>query len=329
MDYDEIQERINKLSDKDLLKVRLSDYIPEVQLMYKEEIEKRNLSKKFQENKDENPSTTEIVETKKEIAEKIKDIPESEILDQFFKKNQLDEYIEKFKEQKVFSIELIKELTDNDLEKLGVAALGDRKRLIKLFQSNALDSFKNELLYSELTDLEKSKLAVKENDILKQNECSFKYGDSSEEPGKLTLYINRIEWKGDTNYFVISINKIIDVSVKSGAAVSRLCIKAYNKEYIFIMRNDEVTKNALLATFAGLSQLQVMGIAMMTDKPITDIEFWRQRIEELREYNKQNPNNFGIPNGEPQVKTTDSGIGLAIAIIIAISVMFFFYILNK
>jgi len=330
MDLDYIHERISNLSDKQLLEEgvnRISDYVEEVQELYKNEIKKRHISEDMfeeilQSKNEPTPAPVVIQKDENSFVSKIKNIPDSEILEQFFKKNNIEEYIDKFKQEKVFSSELIKELTDSDLEKLGISTLGDRKKVLKLFQSPELDNFKNNILYQDLTDSEKTKLLIKENEIIKQNECKFKFDDSGNELGTLTLYVNRIEWKGNNNHFVIAINKIIDVSVKSTAANSTLTIKAYNHEYNFTIHNSSVATNAALASLAGMSEVAVVGVAMMSDKPITDIEFWRQKIDYLRDYNKQYPNNFGIPEGEPDIKGMNSGCSFIIFLGIAAIIIF-------
>jgi len=47
--------------------------------------------------------------------------------------NNLGEYIDIFTENKLTDIQIISELTDSELEKIGVVSLGDRKRIKKLF----------------------------------------------------------------------------------------------------------------------------------------------------------------------------------------------------
>jgi hypothetical protein len=56
--------------------------------------------------------------------------------------NDLQEYIPLFEEHRLDRIELINELSEDDLEKIGIIAIGDRKKLIKLFSSS--DSKKDE-----------------------------------------------------------------------------------------------------------------------------------------------------------------------------------------
>ena len=80
-----------------------------------------------------------------------KEISEEEILKLYFEKNNLSEFIPKFIEQKVFSIEILKELSDSDLEKLGFSILGERKKILKLFSNNEIEKFKNEILYKDLS----------------------------------------------------------------------------------------------------------------------------------------------------------------------------------
>ena len=152
-----------------------------------------------------------------EIQNKIKidsieklEFTDEQILENFFIENKIDSYTEKFKNEKVFSAELLKDLTDEDLLKLGLATLGDRKRMLKLFQGNELNNFRNLLLYKNVDKNELEKIDIKENEILKQNKCKFKYMSADTEKGELTLYCNRIVWKGYLNEFTIAIIDITD-----------------------------------------------------------------------------------------------------------------------
>ena len=144
MDLEYISERIKNLSDKQLFKEgvkKITDYESEVQELYKAEIQRRHLSEdKINELSQDNDfeKITPVTRVENNFVTKINNIPDSEILEQFFKNNNIDEYIEKFKLEKVFSSELIKELTDSDLEKLGISTLGERKKILKLFRSPEL-----------------------------------------------------------------------------------------------------------------------------------------------------------------------------------------------
>ncbi|MCL2792501.1 MAG: SAM domain-containing protein [Spirochaetaceae bacterium] len=49
------------------------------------------------------------------------------------RENNLDEYIDIFEKNKLTDLEIISELTEDDLEKIGIIAMGDRRRMLKLF----------------------------------------------------------------------------------------------------------------------------------------------------------------------------------------------------
>ncbi|MCI6365418.1 MAG: hypothetical protein MR911_02865 [Spirochaetia bacterium] len=340
---EEIKERIKNLPDDQLLKegiTCISDYREDVQILYKDEIEKRNFSHEIIENYIPKEKETIVVErvnhtiekTEKEIMEKVPEIPEEEILYKFFEKYQILDYVNEFKNQKVFSLEILKDLTDDDLLKLGVITLGDRKRLLKLFQGNELNNFRNLLLYKNVDKNELEKIDIEENEILKHNKCKFKYMSADAEKGELTLYCNRIVWKGYLNEFTIAIIDITDVSVKSMAGQSTLIITANEQIFNFTFINSATGTSAALAAFAGLSDAAVVGVAMMNDKPITDIEFWRQKIESLREEQKQSPNNFGISHGKIDIKTSNEMKGcmtVIILIVVASVIGYFIWLSNQ
>lgn len=147
------------------------------------------------------------LENTKKLNKKIK-YSEEEILKQFFNKYELSTFIDTFKREKVFSFESLKSLTENDLEKIGIKTLGDRKYILKLFNTE-IDNFKNDLLYSDFSNQEKSNLKIKENEILKQNNVTFRIDNYKWEEGLLTLYINRIHFKSEFNDFTIPIKNII------------------------------------------------------------------------------------------------------------------------
>jgi hypothetical protein len=50
--------------------------------------------------------------------------------------NDLADYISIFEQNKLNSIELLSDITESDYEKIGISALGDRKKLLKLFFKN-------------------------------------------------------------------------------------------------------------------------------------------------------------------------------------------------
>ena len=47
--------------------------------------------------------------------------------------NDLVEYIQLFEQHRLDRIETLQDMTDNDYEKIGILAVGDRKKLVKLF----------------------------------------------------------------------------------------------------------------------------------------------------------------------------------------------------
>jgi hypothetical protein len=52
------------------------------------------------------------------------------------KYNKLEEYIPIFEKNKLYDIQIIVNLTENDLEKLGITIMGDRKKFMKMFSEN-------------------------------------------------------------------------------------------------------------------------------------------------------------------------------------------------
>ena len=235
------------------------------------------------------------LENTKKLNKKIK-YSEEEILKQFFNKYELSTFIDTFKREKVFSFESLKSLTENDLEKIGIKTLGDRKYILKLFNTE-IDNFKNDLLYSDFSNQEKSNLKIKENEILKQNNVTFRIDNYKWEEGLLTLYINRIHFKSEFNDFTIPIKNIIDVSVEARAARSSLLIKDQYYIYRFTIFNNSTVNSFVFGSMAGLNSIESVGLAMMNDKQITDIEIWRNKIEQLKQDQKNNFNNFAINEG--------------------------------
>ncbi|MCR4733884.1 MAG: SAM domain-containing protein [Treponema sp.] len=241
-----------------------------------------------------------------ENEQRIQSIPDDELLKMFFEENGLSSFIPKFVEQKVFSLELINELTDGDLEKLGITLLGDRKKFLKLFASNEFEIFKAKVLYKDLNFEEREKLDIPENRILKQNIFCFK--SSSREEGTLTLYENRIVYKSANNHFIIPINKIKDVSIESRAAKSVLKITDDLRTYSFYMVNKRSA--VLMGASIANANLELLGLAMMNDKPVTDIEYWRVLIEKLRERNPV----FDGDRGQPVEDSDSRRIGCIVLI---------------
>lgn len=275
-----------------------------------------------------------IEENTKKIEEKLK-YSEEEILKEFFNKYELTPYIDIFKKEKVFSFESIKSLTENDLEKIGIKTLGDRKYILKLFNTE-IDNFKNNLLYYDFSNQEKSNLKIKENEILKQNNVTFRIDNYKWEEGLLTLYINRIHFKSEFNDFTIPIKNIIDVSVEARAARSTLLIKDQYYLYRFTIFNNSTVNSFVFGSMAGLNSIESVGLAMMNDKQITDIEIWRNKIEQLKQEQKNKSNNFAINEGCPNINLRKSNLGsivitifLITIIITIIGTILFYYILER
>lgn len=265
------------------------------------------------------------LENTKKLNKKIK-YSEEEILKQFFNKYELSTFIDTFKREKVFSFESLKSLTENDLEKIGIKTLGDRKYILKLFNTE-IDNFKNDLLYSDFSNQEKSNLKIKENEILKQNNVTFRIDNYKWEEGLLTLYINRIHFKSEFNDFTIPIKNIIDVSVEARAARSSLLIKDQYYIYRFTIFNNSTVNSFVFGSMAGLNSIESVGLAMMNDKQITDIEIWRNKIEQLKQDQKNNFNNFAINEGTPNINLRKSNLGsiiITIFVIIIIGMILFF-----
>lgn len=264
------------------------------------------------------------LENTKKLNKKIK-YSEEEILKQFFNKYELSTFIDTFKREKVFSFESLKSLTENDLEKIGIKTLGDRKYILKLFNTE-IDNFKNDLLYSDFSNQEKSNLKIKENEILKQNNVTFRIDNYKWEEGLLTLYINRIHFKSEFNDFTIPIKNIIDVSVEARAARSSLLIKDQYYIYRFTIFNNSTVNSFVFGSMAGLNSIESVGLAMMNDKQITDIEIWRNKIEQLKQDQKNNFNNFAINEGTPNINLRKSNLGsiiITIFVIIIGMILFF------
>lgn len=250
-----------------------------------------------------------------------KERSEEEILKLYFEKNNLSEFIPKFIEQKVFSIEILKELSDSDLEKLGFSILGERKKILKLFSNNEIEKFKNEILYKDLSTEERAKLDIPENKILKQNKFRYSGASIFAENGTLTLFENRIVWKGDVNSFIIPINKILDVSIKNSAGTSVLKISDDVKVHDFYMV-DRVSLGLAGAAMGG-GGLEYMGLAIMNDKPMTDIEYWRVLIEKLRE----KETSYDGDRGKQIQESSGSGCLTAVIVTIIIGIIIYFVVM--
>jgi hypothetical protein len=56
--------------------------------------------------------------------------------------NNLGEYFDLFENDKLTDLEMISELTESDLEKLGISIMGDRKKILKIFSQNEFSKIK-------------------------------------------------------------------------------------------------------------------------------------------------------------------------------------------
>ncbi|MDR2738784.1 MAG: SAM domain-containing protein [Treponema sp.] len=70
----------------------------------------------------------------------------NEELRKFLIDNGFEEYVEIFEKNKILTTRDLKELTESDLEKIGIMALGDRKKIVKL----AFDSIKSKKEFKTL-----------------------------------------------------------------------------------------------------------------------------------------------------------------------------------
>jgi hypothetical protein len=60
--------------------------------------------------------------------------------------NRLEEYIDIFTKNKLTDLEIISELTEYDLEKLGITIMGDRKKILKIFSTSKNSNEGNEIM---------------------------------------------------------------------------------------------------------------------------------------------------------------------------------------
>jgi len=90
----------------------------------------------------------------------------------------------------------------------------------------------------------------------------------------LTLYPDRITCKGSAG-FVINISEIINVSIKDSYGSGTLMISTSDgKLYGFVKVNKQTVY------LSAISGDYLLGA--MTDKKISDLEYWRMTIEKLR-----------------------------------------------
>jgi hypothetical protein len=75
--------------------------------------------------------------------------------------NELDEYIDIFEKNKLTDLEIISELTENDLEKLGITIMGVRKKILKIYSTNKIA--KKEIIVTNNVNMEKDDVWDSEN----------------------------------------------------------------------------------------------------------------------------------------------------------------------
>jgi predicted component of type VI protein secretion system len=61
----------------------------------------------------------------------------TEKLKKILEENNLQECIPIFEQQKLLDVETVSDLTESDLEKIGISSLGDRKKILRLFSRPA------------------------------------------------------------------------------------------------------------------------------------------------------------------------------------------------
>ena len=90
----------------------------------------------------------------------IKSITELNYKDIFIKNN-LESYVELFERNKLVDISIITELNEDDLEKLGIDIMGDRKKILKIFREKELIDYLDNLnklnMEKKLLETEKQK----------------------------------------------------------------------------------------------------------------------------------------------------------------------------
>jgi hypothetical protein len=57
----------------------------------------------------------------------------TEELREILMNNDLADYVQIFEKHKLLDVKIVSDLTESDLEKIGVSALGDRKKILRLF----------------------------------------------------------------------------------------------------------------------------------------------------------------------------------------------------
>jgi hypothetical protein len=62
--------------------------------------------------------------------------------------NNLGEYIETFEKNKLTDLNVIAELNESDLEKIGISAMGDRKNILKIFSTKVAEVHQSKLIKS-------------------------------------------------------------------------------------------------------------------------------------------------------------------------------------
>jgi hypothetical protein len=154
--------------------------------------------------------------------------------------NSLGDYIELFEKNKLTDIEIISELTESDLEKLGITIMGDRKKILKTFYINNVSSAtinnEPEQVKTENVSLKNNSIKIKrvENVVgsallvdIRIDSALYQFSNGEEkilpiENGKHTLFVSfdndydKLEFEINNNFkeYIIEIKphiKIIEV----------------------------------------------------------------------------------------------------------------------
>jgi hypothetical protein len=155
------------------------------------------------------------------------------------------------------TVDVMSELNDDDMTRLGISTMGDRKKLLKLFRTQA-----------------SSKAVVDNNVVLKQDifRAWIRKSWGISKKGSLFLYTDRLEWNNGQE--TIRIKDIANISVEDGLGTSILKITTLNGDkYIFQKTRVAITAVAVLG---GIE------MAALSDKKNYDLEIWRKMIDKLR-----------------------------------------------
>lgn len=118
-----------------------------------------------------------------------------------------------------------------------------------------------------------------EERIIKRQKIRYRKGMIAWESGELTLYKDRVEYSGSSK-ITIPISDIENVSVNDGIGQGNIIISTNKMDYKFFKNNN--------ATGAAAFFLP-LDVAVMGDKKISDLESWRQAIENLRFAEDESP----------------------------------------